>query len=531
MTNDHFGASTLAGAVLAVALSFALLLVPACGDEDDPASDTGAGSDATDSGGDADATEEVGVDTAPDAPEDADPDLVEDTLPEVAEDVDLADDPDAHGDADTIGDPDGDASADLPDDAGAPDADAVDEPDAEADPVELAPFASNPIFLTANATIASGEVVLPAASGGSPPYRYTAGPLPTGVLFSETQRALRGTPTVGGATSLVYRATDSRGAFDEATVEVVVGADVFPPNPPTGLTFVDAERGATALRPADFGFSWTQSTSADVDRQLIYLYPAGGVDEGGEPIAELPASASSFTLTELLDSHGDCLDLSSDYVADWVLFDRVGNRAPAEDAGVEARAPFRLAFTSRGPDFTSRLTNSTFDSGISGWSPRAESDGGTPSAAVSWDAAYDAGNCGTSGAIRVQNDAISGEDVRGAVNAIAYECVAITGTRTYGISVDIFIPPGQERDGIAFASATWFPEDGCTGIPQGNIATPTFGHTDGWELAYFDGSAAPRTAVSAEVRLYVTKTIPGEGQPDDGVFEAYFDNAVFGRNE
>ena len=71
-------------------------------------------------------------------------------------------------------------------------------------------------------------LVLPEATGGSPPIEYTLTPaLPDGLVFDSMSRTMTGTPTMvtGGATPYTYRATGSNGSVDN----VIFGIEVYSP--------------------------------------------------------------------------------------------------------------------------------------------------------------------------------------------------------------------------------------------------------------------------------------------------------------
>ncbi len=67
-------------------------------------------------------------------------------------------------------------------------------------------------------------VVLPEATGGTPPVNYTLTPiLPTGLAFDEASRTLSGSPTVvTPATPYTYRATDADGSTDSLSFSIEV---------------------------------------------------------------------------------------------------------------------------------------------------------------------------------------------------------------------------------------------------------------------------------------------------------------------
>ena len=60
----------------------------------------------------------------------------------------------------------------------------------------------------AGTAIPSG-LVLPQASGGTPPYTYSASGLPAGVSFAAATRTLSGTPSSAGTSTVTYSVSDS----------------------------------------------------------------------------------------------------------------------------------------------------------------------------------------------------------------------------------------------------------------------------------------------------------------------------------
>jgi gliding motility-associated-like protein len=64
--------------------------------------------------------------------------------------------------------------------------------------------------------------VLPAATGGTLPYTYTATGLPPGLIFNPATREITGTPTLGGTFPVTVTVTDATGATATATYIIVV---------------------------------------------------------------------------------------------------------------------------------------------------------------------------------------------------------------------------------------------------------------------------------------------------------------------
>ncbi|WP_231463608.1 putative Ig domain-containing protein [Pedobacter sp. Leaf132] len=70
--------------------------------------------------------------------------------------------------------------------------------------------------------IAYPTQTLPAVSGGTPPYNYTATNLPPGLNFNTTTREITGTPTVGGTFTVALTATDATGNIVNTDYIIIV---------------------------------------------------------------------------------------------------------------------------------------------------------------------------------------------------------------------------------------------------------------------------------------------------------------------
>ena len=89
------------------------------------------------------------------------------------------------------------------------------------------------------------QITLPAAIDGAPPLVYTLdGDLPPGLAFDAATRALSGTPTEDGASTLIYTATDANGAVASGDFVFTVVDTVRPEV--TGLAIISTPSRDTA---------------------------------------------------------------------------------------------------------------------------------------------------------------------------------------------------------------------------------------------------------------------------------------------
>ena len=87
-----------------------------------------------------------------------------------------------------------------------------------------------PITLTpgefSNQTFTAGTpitpLILPQATGGTPPYTYTLDPLPDGLTFDAAAQQLGGTPTTVGTTDVTYTVTDATGTSATLTFTITI---------------------------------------------------------------------------------------------------------------------------------------------------------------------------------------------------------------------------------------------------------------------------------------------------------------------
>ena len=73
------------------------------------------------------------------------------------------------------------------------------------------------------------DLLLPEATGGNPPYIYTATNLPVGLSFSTLTRRITGTPTTVETTTVSYAVTDSHGDGQSVDFTFTISAATPPP--------------------------------------------------------------------------------------------------------------------------------------------------------------------------------------------------------------------------------------------------------------------------------------------------------------
>lgn len=78
---------------------------------------------------------------------------------------------------------------------------------------------------------ATKRLTLPAATGGTPPYKYTLTPSIPGLTFDESARTLTGTPTQSGSYAMTYTATDAKNVQTSLSFELNVQAPTAPETP------------------------------------------------------------------------------------------------------------------------------------------------------------------------------------------------------------------------------------------------------------------------------------------------------------
>ena len=131
---------------------------------------------------------------------------------------------------------------------------------------------------------------LPAANGGTPPYRYSVTTLPHGLSFNSGSHTLSGTPTVAGETVVTYAVTDANNHTVSDDFSITVS--------PAVLTLSD-----TSSYSATVGEQFTQQLPAAGGGTLPYEYsvttlPAGlTFNRGTHTISGTPTVPGTTTVT------------------------------------------------------------------------------------------------------------------------------------------------------------------------------------------------------------------------------------------
>ena len=159
------------------------------------------------------------------------------------------------------------------------------------------------------------------------------------------------------------------------------------------------------------------------------------------------------------------------------------------------------------------LSNGSFDSGASGWSPW----GGVP-ASLAWNAGDHS--------LSVTN--MSAPTITSL--ASAQQCVATGPGQAYTLSAQAFIPSGQKRHGGAHARLYWYAGPNCTGaLLSSPFASSFITQFDTWVTSQ-DVFVAPASAKSVNVLLGVEQYKADPGEDPNTHFTAKWDNASLSIN-
>ena len=156
------------------------------------------------------------------------------------------------------------------------------------------------------------------------------------------------------------------------------------------------------------------------------------------------------------------------------------------------------------------LTNGSFDTDVSGWTPSSKST-------VVWDA-LDADASPTSGSALVTNQSDTANDSTGAT-----QCVdGLIGGATYRFGAEILVPAGPGETGRAHLLVQWY-DDFCGGHQSGAAVASIGVMTSTPDVWYTDHGTfvAPADTRFARIRLSVWK------DAETGTLDGQFDNVSF----
>ncbi|HUP63827.1 MAG TPA: hypothetical protein VM557_00910, partial [Thermoanaerobaculia bacterium] len=104
---------------------------------------------------------------------------------------------------------------------------------------------------------------------------------------------------------------------------------------------------------------------------------------------------------------------------------------------------------------------------------------------------------------------------------VAWQCVELTGASAYDLGGKIFIPAGQTETGTAFVNVSWNNAAGCAGDLISDVSAGTVSAIGSWRATSVFDLSTPTGALSARVRLFVTKN------ESTGTFTAQADELFF----
>lgn len=154
--------------------------------------------------------------------------------------------------------------------------------------IAVAPLTITPATLP-NATVGTAVSATLAATGGVPPYTWSATGLPAGLSIS-TAGAISGTPTAPGSPSLTITVKDSAGTSTTATESLTVA---LPPSPPVSLTGLPASSNADTQSTLQIGIG----TAYPVDVTVVLTLTFAALSGPDDPTVQFSTGGRTVTLT------------------------------------------------------------------------------------------------------------------------------------------------------------------------------------------------------------------------------------------
>jgi large repetitive protein len=130
-----------------------------------------------------------------------------------------------------------------------------------------------------------------AVTGGTPPYRWSAGGLPPGLDMAQGSAAITGTPTTDGVYRVAITVTDSTGVVASATLELLV-------SPPALVITTRSIPAATAGQPYSAAFAATGGVPP-YNWLISGNLPAGLRMSSGGVLSGTPAAGGSSAFTAI----------------------------------------------------------------------------------------------------------------------------------------------------------------------------------------------------------------------------------------